>query len=258
MDRLLAQSDCIRRAPDQRTVRLIDHRKQMECRVNSHVYARCGADPMLFLMTLRRLTPPETMAFVDVTVSQYWATEVFHAYGPRTFFNPVDNQSMGWSIPAAIGAQKVNPGRLTVTITGDGCFLMSATEISTAARECLPVKFFIFDDQAYHYMQLLQQSAYLRTTATILARINYRALAEGYGVAYQEIVCNNDLEPVIHGALAHPGPVLTRVLTDYRARPVRWIEAARDRYVQDLSPQQKAFFLTRLGSRAVDFHREND
>ena len=64
---------------------------------------------------------------------------------------------MGWSIPAALGAQSVHPGRQTVTITGDGCFLMSATEISTAAREGLPVKFFVLDDQAYHYMQELQK-----------------------------------------------------------------------------------------------------
>ena len=74
-----------------------------------------------------------------------------------------------------------------VTLTGDGCFLMSAMEISTAAREGLPVKFFVLDDQAYHYMQVLQQPAYLRTTATILARLDYAALAQGFGVGYQEI-----------------------------------------------------------------------
>ena len=68
-----------------------------------------------------------------------------------------------------------------VTITGDGSFLMSGMEVSTAVREGLPVKFFIFDDQAYHYMQELQQAAYMRTTATILARLDYRALAAGSG-----------------------------------------------------------------------------
>ena len=49
-------------------------------------------------------------------------------------------------IPAALGAQRVHPGRQTVTVTGDGCLLMSAMELSTAAREGLPVKFFILDD----------------------------------------------------------------------------------------------------------------
>ncbi|MFO0865062.1 MAG: thiamine pyrophosphate-dependent enzyme [Gemmataceae bacterium] len=44
-------------------------------------------------------------------------------------------------------------------MTGDGSFLMSGMEISTAVREGLPVKFFILDDQAYHYMQELQRPA---------------------------------------------------------------------------------------------------
>ena len=100
---------------------------------------------------------------------------------PRTYFNPIDNQAMGWTIPAAIGAQRVHHGRTVATLTGDGCFLMTALEISTAAREGLPVKFFVLDDQAYHYMQMLQKPAYLRTTATILARLDYKALAQAFG-----------------------------------------------------------------------------
>ena len=45
--------------------------------------------------------PCDALTFVDVTVSQYWAAEVFSATQPRTFFNPTNNQAMGWSIPAA-------------------------------------------------------------------------------------------------------------------------------------------------------------
>src|SRR5690606_27666027 len=138
---------------------------------------------------------------------------------------------------------RVNPGRQVVTITGDGCLLMSAMEMSTAARENLPVKFFILDDQAYQYMQRVQKRAYLRTTATVLANLDYRSLAESYGLAYQEICGLQGMEARIRGALLHPGPVLVRVATDYRGRPVRWIDAARDRYIQELTPQQQMRFL---------------
>ena len=136
-----------------------------------------------------------------------------------------------------------------MTITGDGCFLMSGMEISTAARLGLPVKFFVLDDQAYQFMQQLQRPAYLRTTATILARLDYRALAEGWGVAYQEINGTSDVDACIRGALMHNGPVLTRVVTDYRNRPIRWVAATRDRYTQELSTEQKVRFLARIGSR---------
>ena len=165
---------------------------------------------------------------------------------------------MGWSIPAALGAQRVHGGRQVVTATGDGCFLMSAMEVSTAARECLPVKFFVLDDQAYHYMQALQIQAYRRTTATILSRLDYAALAKGFGVEYQEIHDDRELEGGIRAALQHPGPVLTRVVTDYGQRPLRWLAAAKARYTKELSAEQKVRFLARLGSRAFDIHPRND
>src|SRR5262249_16060537 len=225
---------------------------------NSEVYGRCGTDPMALVLALRRCLAEDALLFVDVTQSEHWAAEAFTVCQPRTYFNPTDNQAMGWSIPASIRAQRVFPGRQVATITGDGCFLMSAMEVSTAARESLPVKFFVLDDQAYHYMQTLQKSAYLRTTATILARLDYEALAKGFGVAYNEIPCTEGLEGGVRNALAHPGPVLTRVVTDYGKRPMRWIGAVKHRYRDELTTHQKVRFMARMGSRAVHFHREND
>src|SRR5207244_8681325 len=186
------------------------------------------------------------------------AAEAYVAPGPRTWFVPTNNQAMGWSVGAALGAQRVHCNRQTMTITGDGCFLMSNPEISTAAREGLPVKFFVLDDQAYQFMQQLQRPAYLRTTATILARLDYRALAQGWGVAYQEITSNNDLDAAIRGALMHPGPVLTRVATDYRNRPIRWVAATRQRFIQELSTEQQVRFLDRIGSRELEVRRVDD
>ncbi len=258
MGLLLQQADTIRRPADHRLWADIRSCKQEEQRAQQHVYARCGADPMALILALRRCTHADAMFFVDVTVSQYWATEGFTCVAPRTFFCPTNNQGMGWSIPAALGAQRVHQGRQTLTLTGDGCLLMSAMELATAARECLPVKFFILDDQAYHYMQALQLAAYMRTTATILTRLDYRALAQGWGIAYQEILGTEDIEPRVRCALDHPGPVFTRVAIDYCRRPVRWIKAARSRYTHELCPQQKRMFLARLGSRCLDRHPDND
>jgi len=256
--RLLEQADCLRRPTDGKLLAQIQRLKAEDAKTNAELYAKCGADPMAFLLALRRCTCKDALVFVDVTQSEHWAAEAFSVWEPRTYFNPTDNQAMGWSIPAALGAQRVQPGRQTVTVTGDGCFLMSAMEISTAAREGLPVKFFVLDDQAYHYMQTLQKPAYLRTTATILARLDYAALAHGLGVGYQEITCTADLEPGIRGALSQPGPVLTRIVTDYGKRPCRWIAAAKDRYTKELTSAQKVRFLARIGARAVEMFPQSD
>ena len=258
LSKLLEQEECLRRPTDGPLLARIRELKAEECKRYCVVEAKCGADPMSFVVALRKALPEDGMVFVDVTATEHLAAEAFRVCQPRTYFNPTDNQAMGWSIPASIGAQRVHPARAVATITGDGCFLMSAMEISTAARESLPVKFFVLDDQAFHYMQMLQKPAYLRTTATMLARMDYESLARGFGVAYLEIRSNDRLEDHIRAALCHAGPVLVRVITDYGERKIRWIEAVRSRFVKELSAAQKARFVARVGSRAVQFQKAND
>jgi acetolactate synthase-1/2/3 large subunit len=256
LGRLLACGDKLRRAPDKGLCERIRELKAAAAREVAQVsQPKCGVDPLALVASLRRCLPEDAMLFSDVTVSEHLAAEHFRVTQPRTYFNPVDNQAMGWSIPAAIGAQRVHHGRVVATLTGDGCALMSALEIGTAARAGLPVKFFVLDDQAYHYMQMLQQPAYLRTTATILAHMDYRALAQAFGVAYVEIGTHAELDPKVRGVVGHDGPVLVRVVTDYGKRKIRWVEAVRDRYTKELTAAQKARFLARIGSRAM---REKD
>jgi acetolactate synthase-1/2/3 large subunit len=259
LGRLLACADKVRRQPDNALVVRIREAKAAESRVAcTAAQPKCGIDPLALIASMRRTLPEDALLFTDVTVSEHLAAEYFRVCQPRTYFNPVDNQSMGWSIPAAIGAQRVHHGKTVATLTGDGCALMSGLEISTAARESLPVKFFILDDQAYHYMQMLQKPAYLRTTATILAKMDYQALAQALGVGYAEVSTHAELDGKIRGVLAYPGPVLVRVVTDYGNQKIRWIEAVRARYTKELSMAQKARFLKRIGSRAIHHENRND
>ena len=258
LGRLLEHADEVRRPAEQRSRRPHPPVEMADANENAKCYTRCGVDPMAFVLALRKATCPDALMFVDVTVFGTLGRRGVHDLRPRTYFNPTDNQSMGWSIPAALGAQRVHFGRQVVTMTGDGCLLMTGMELSTAARAGLPVKFFILDDHAYHYMQALQIKAYRRTTATILAHLDYAALAKGFGLEYVEINGPDNLCGGIQAALEHPGPVLTRVVTDYGKRPVRWIDATRQRYVRELSNAQKTRFAARLGSRALNHHPDND
>jgi acetolactate synthase-1/2/3 large subunit len=258
LSQLLAQADCLRRPPNGRLIGQIAHEKRAECQVNAKIHGRCGVDPMHLVLALRRCLSGDALVFVDVAAAQHFANEAFIVCQPRTYFNPTDNQAMGWSIPASLGGQRAFPGRTTVTLTGDGCFLMSMVEISTAAREGLPVKFFVLDDQAYHLMQVLQQPAYLRTTATVLARLDYAALAKGLRVGYHEIVSNEGIDDSLRMALCQPGPVLTRVVTDYGDREIRWITATKKRFTKELSFAQKTRFIARVGSRAMTGRHDSD
>lgn len=256
--RLLEHGSQIARPCDAHLQARIRRWKQIALSHHARIPSTCGVDPLTFILALRRATCADALVFVDVTLAEHWAAEAFTVTKPRTYFNPTDNQSMGWSIPAALGAQRVLPDRQVATLTGDGCFLMSAMEISTAAREGLPVKFFILDDKTYHYMQVLQKQAYKRTTATVLARLGYASLARGLGVAHVEINFMDDLESRLRFILAMPGPVLINVVCDYDKREVRWIKAVKGRYTEELSTTQKVRFLGRLGARSLAIKRQDD
>jgi acetolactate synthase-1/2/3 large subunit len=165
---------------------------------------------------------------------------------------------MGWAIPAAIGAQQVRPDRQVVCVTGDGCFLMSAIEMSTAARAGLPVKFFVLDDGGYHYMQMLQEPVYRRTTATDIARIDYAAFAQAVGIGYNQIADNSDALAGIERALAYPGPILTRVVISYDGREIRWLSALRSQYLKKMPNGDKVRLAARIGVRALTPRADSD
>ncbi len=258
LDRLLADGNAIRRPPcpalwqDIRKWRQVDRCEARTVRIQPCV------DPMFLLSQLRDVLGPDELVFVDVTASTHWASESIDAQGPRRYFTPADNQAMGWAIPASIGAQRVRPDRRVACITGDGCFLMSAVEMSSAARDGLPVKFFILDDGAYHYMQMLQEPVYRRTTATDIARIDFAAFAQAVGLTFNQIASNADVLPGLQRAIATPGPVLTQVIVSYDGREMRWLSALRSQYIKKLPNSQKVRLATRIGVRAISREPDSD
>ena len=257
-DRLVGDAAQVRRPTNPSLVRRIAHLREADRRSNAKVQVTEGVDPMAFLLQLRAELGPEELIFVDVTASTHWASEAIELSGPRRYFTPANNQSMGWAIPAALGAQKVRPDRVVAAISGDGCFLMSGLEMSTAARAGLPVKFFVLDDGAYHYMQMLQEPSFRRTTATELAKVDYAAFASSMGLAYGAICRNEDLPEGVARAIRHPGPSLTRVVISYQGREIRWLNAAKSAYLKHLPGDQKLRLGLRVAGRSLDRHPLSD
>lgn len=258
LNRLLQDGGAIQRPVQHALHQRIQGEKAEERRANARVQVRGCVDPMLFFLQLQEHLGCDGWLFVDVTTSVHWASEAIVAHGPRRYFTPSNNQSMGWAVPAAVGAQRLAPYRRVISVTGDGCFLMSGLEASTAAREHLPVKFFVFDDGAYHYMQMLQKPAYGRTTATQIARLHYPALAHGMGLAFNHIASNEELACGISRAMHMPGPVLTQVDISYDGRELRWLSALKDSYLDKLNTRQKVQIARRRVARRFDPTPEND
>lgn len=258
LQRLLGENARLARTSDDKLQRTIARARQSDFAENQSPQVKAAVDPMFFLTQLNQTIGPDAQSFIDVTAATHWASEGYVVSGPRRYFAPANNQSMGWAVPASIGAQFIQPGRLTTCVTGDGCFLMSGMELSTAARTGLPVKFFILDDGAYHYMQMLQEPVYRRTTATEIAAINHSHFAAAMGMAYNEILGNHDVGAGIMRALCTPGPVLTKVCVSYDGRDIRWLSALRKKYLNRLDRDDKVRMARRVIRRSVEFNKQND
>lgn len=258
LDRLLMDAEAVRRPARPDLWRKVAERRRVDRCSYHQAQITNGVDPMVFLVQLRQAMGPDDLMFVDVTASSHWAAEAVEVCGPRRFFTPANNQSMGWAIPASIGGQRARPDLRVAAVTGDGCFLMSGLEASTAAREGLPVKFFVLDDGTYHYMQMLQLPTYKRTTATEIVRLDFGGMAAGLRLFFNCIGDNADIAAGIARAFACPGPVLTQVRISYEGRDIRWLQALKSSYIDRLSTQQKVRMGARVAARSLNRHPDSD
>jgi acetolactate synthase-1/2/3 large subunit len=259
LSRLLGDADCLQRPANPKLVQRIAGLKKVD-RCNYETPATCSAvDPAYFLAMLRQAMGCDGLVFVDVTASVHWAAEAYEVGGPRRFFTPANNQSMGWTIPAAVAAQRVALDRRVAAVVGDGSFLMTGLEASTASRMALPVKFFVLEDGAYHYMQMIQEPTFRRTTATEITELDHGAMARALRMSFNAIGANDDVPTGIRRALAAPGPVLTSVRITYGSREIRWLETLKGQYIEGLDRGERLRMASRVAKRTVTTpFQEND
>src|SRR5262249_48735385 len=92
LNHLLEPEDLLRRPADNKLVERIQHLKSEDAKKHAEVQVHDRVDPMAFLLALRRCTCADALVFVDVTLTEHWAAEVFETVLPRTYFNPTNNQ----------------------------------------------------------------------------------------------------------------------------------------------------------------------
>jgi acetolactate synthase-1/2/3 large subunit len=127
---------------------------------------------------------------------------------------------MGWAIGASVGIARANPRCPVVCITGDGSYLMSAQEISTAAEENLPVVYVILNDHAYGMVMHGQRLAGAERIAYELPRIDFCKMAEAMGIAAHVIESPADFDLIdFDRLLSRRGPTLLDVRIDREEQP---------------------------------------
>ena len=154
----------------------------------------------------------------EVGQNQMWAAQFFHFTRPRTFLTSGGLGTMGYGLPAAIGAQAAFPDRLVVDIAGDGSIQMNIQELITAVCNDLPVKVAILRNQYLGMVRQWQELFYARNySGTCLdgARSpDFVKLAEAYGAVGLRATKPEDVEGVIREAFAVRRPVLMDFVVD--------------------------------------------
>ena len=169
--------------------------------------------PQYLMMEIDRISQGRAIVASDVGQHQMWCAQFIHFEEPRLWLTSGGLGSMGFGLPAAIGAQFAHPGKLVFAVVGDGGFQMSIPELCTISNHGLPVKIVISNNGYLGMVRQWQELFYNnRTCAVELEGFpDIEKLAGAYGIKGRTIERPEDLRPALEAAVGEPGPFVLNV-----------------------------------------------
>ncbi len=166
--------------------------------------------PQFVIEQLHALTGGEAIVTTEVGQNQMWAAQFYRFNRPNRFITSGGLGTMGFGLPAALGAQIACPDRTVVDIAGDGSIQMNIQEMATAVQYELPVKIVILNNGYLGMVRQWQELFYgRRYSATRMERTpDFVKLAEAYGALGLRAERPEEVAPVLREGLAHRGPVI--------------------------------------------------
>lgn len=177
-----------------------------------------GINPNEFMHRLSRSSRSAAAYVVDVGQHQMWAAQSLEIGEEQRFFTSGGMGSMGFALPAAIGAAMAVAGRPLVLIAGDGGFQCNIQELQTVVRYGLPLKMVILNNRCHGMVRQFQESYFSsRYTSTYwgYSAPDFARVAEAYGIAGRSIAQLDELETAVQWLWSEPlAPALLEVKID--------------------------------------------
>ncbi len=180
-----------------------------------------GQDSYAALKLIRAAMHRNDVLVNDQSILNYWASAFFPVLEPGTFLYPSGSGTLGYALPAAIGAacavKRSGEARKVVCIAGDGGFQYTQHELATLAQYDLPVKILLVNDDSYGVIAFLQRTMFGQTHEVALKNPDFCRVAEAYGIRAERITSIAALQQRLPQWLSAPGPALLEWRTQLKA-----------------------------------------
>jgi acetolactate synthase-1/2/3 large subunit len=163
---------------------------------------------------LQETLPDDGTVTIDVGAFKLVFLQQWRAHRPKSLFVANGLSAMGYAVPGAMAIKLAQPVRPVVAVVGDGALMMYAGELATVSRLDLPLVVLVVVDEALALIRLKQIRQAVPIHGTEFGRVNYRALAQAFGLAYRLIDGRDQATHTLHEALRLDGPVLVEARID--------------------------------------------
>ncbi|MCR4419580.1 MAG: biosynthetic-type acetolactate synthase large subunit [Clostridia bacterium] len=173
--------------------------------------------PQFVVEQICELTRGEAVITTDVGQNQMWAAQYYRCRRPRSFLSSGGLGTMGFGLPAAIGAQIGRPGETVIDIAGDGSLQMTVQELATVAQYQLPIKICLLNNgylgMVRQWQELFYEHRYSQVDIS-QGGPDYVKLAEAYGITARRVTRPEEVRPALEAALSEPKPYLLDFVVD--------------------------------------------